>query len=229
MASVLCGVSILRDKRPPWFHAALSLLFGLFISSLAIFGGGVFHPADWPRRIPEQWDSFMIALGPSIALTTIVVVVVVVLFRERLKKHLSRHERRALRQRERQTSWQRIRWLHLFGSSALIVCLTASLVCLHAARVSSVDTEVVSDYSLAYHSNPGNPSLTTPQRRAAPPRPLLDITMAAAILSPLCVLGLLASGGWLAFTMNRWRGYIRVRPRHRRDLLARHRSPANAP
>ena len=228
MASVLCGLSILRDKRPSWFHAVLSILFGLFISSLAIFGGGVFHPSDWPRRIPEQWDSFMIALAPSAALTTVVAVIVVELFRERLKKHLSRHERRALRQRERRNSWQRVRWFHLLGSSALIVCLTASLVCLHAARVPSNDTKVVSDYSVAHHWGSGNPPLTTSQRGAAPPKPLLDITVAAAILSPFCVLGLLASGGWLAFTISRWRGYIRVRPRHRRDFLARNRSPANA-
>ena len=220
LASVLCGLSILRDKQPPWFHALLSTLLGIFSSLLAIFCGDVFHPAHWPGRIPARWDSFVIAMASSIPFSAIVAVIVVALFQERYKKHLSREERHVLRRQRRQGSWLRVRWFNLLASSALIVCLTGCLVYLQSAPVSSGDTAVVDDYSRALNWHPASPPATPPQTKAPRARPLFELSQAAAVGSPFCVLGLVASGGWLAFTVTYWRGYLKVRPRHHRHFSA---------
>ena len=223
-ASVLCSLHILRDRKPPWYHAFVSIAFGTLSASLVIFRGDVFRPGGWPDRLPGQWDPFVIALGAaSLLLTVVVVLIAVALFRERFKKHLSRRERLALRRLRRRLHWRRVRWFHLLGSSALIVGLTGCLLCLHYPRVPLADTSVVSDYLAAYEWGRGDPASTPPQRATDTPKPLLEITPAAGILSPPCVLGLVAAGAWLAFTITFWRGYVTVRPRHRRDLLVRYR------
>jgi hypothetical protein len=227
LASILCGLSILRLKKPPWFHAFLSIVLGVFSSLLAIFTSDVFHPSRWPSRIPEQWDSFVMALAASIPFSIVVALIVVALFQERFKKHLSREERRLLRRLRRGTFWLRARWFNLVASSALIACLTGFLVCLCARPVSFGDTNVVDDYSSARNWNPANPAALPSPTKAAPARPLVALDETAAFFSPFCILGLLASGGWLAFTLTYWRGYFRVRPRHRHHLPSRHHSPAS--
>ena len=218
LASVLCGLSILRDQKPPWFHAFLSILLGNCTSLLAIFCDDPFHPPNWPSRIPGHWDSFVIAQASSIPFSAVVAVMVVALFQARYKKHLSREERRVLRRQERQQFWLRVRWFNLFASSALIVCSTSCLVYVHSVPISSGDTAVVDDYSRAYNWNPANPPATPPQTRAARARPLFQPNGEAAVLSPLCVLGLVVSGGWLALTVTCWRGYWQVRPHHHRHF-----------
>ena len=227
LASILCGLSILRLKKPPWFHAFLSIVLGVFSSLLAIFTSDVFHPSRWPSRIPEQWDSFVMALAASIPFSIVVALIVVALFQERFKKHLSREERRLLRRLRRGRSWLRARWFNLLASSSLIACLTGFLVCLCATPAPIGNTDVVDDYSTASNWNPASPPASPTPTKAAPARPLLELGQSAAILSPLCVLGLLASGGWLAFTITYWRGYYKVRPRHRHHYSARYRSPAS--
>jgi hypothetical protein len=224
-ASVLCSLSILRNQKPPWYHALLSILLGIAGASLVLFGGDVLDPGRWPDRFAGQWGLVVTALAASLPLTALVVLIAVTLFRERFKKHVSWRERCASRRLRRQRCWRRRRWFHLFGSSTIMVGLTGCLLCLYLPRVPFADRDVVSDYHAAAQWNPGDPSTTPPPTGANSPRPLFDITPAAAILSPLCVLGLLAAGGWLAFTMTFWRGYLRVRPRHRRDLLVRPRLP----
>ncbi len=223
-ASVLCSLAILRDRKPPWYHALLSILLGIAGASLVVFRGDVLDPKRWPGRFPEHWGLLVTALAASLPLTALVVLIAVILFRERFRKHLSRRERCALRRLRRQQSWQRRRWFHVIGSSTIIVGLTGCLLCLYLPRVPFADRNVVSDYSAAARWSSGNPSTTPPPMGADTPKPLLDITPAAAILSPFCVLGLVAAGGWLAFTITFWRGYFRVRPRHRRDLLTPRRS-----
>ena len=218
LASILCGLSILRLQKPPWFHAFLCIAVGIFSSLLAIFSGDVFHPSRWPGRIPDQWGSFVMALAASIPFSIVVALVVVALSRERFKKHLSREERRLLRRLRRGRSWLRARWFNLLASSSLIACLTGFLVCLCATPAPIGNTDVVDDYSTTLNWNPASPPAPSPPTKATPARPLLELGQAAAILSPLCVLGLLASGGWLAFTITYWRGYYKVRPRHRHQI-----------
>ncbi len=222
-ASVLCSLHILRDKRPPWYHALLSVALGILGALLVMFRGEVFHPERWPDRFPGQWSWLSTALAGSLPLTTVVVVIAVTLFRERFKKHLSMRERRARWRLRRQRSWRRARWFHLLGSTTLIIGSTGCLLCLYAARVPSADS-AVADPATPYRWDPHNPTAVPPPSRPASPRPLFEITTAAVFLSPVCLLSLVAAGGWLAFTVSRWRGYIRVRPRHRRDLLGRHLS-----
>jgi hypothetical protein len=227
LASILSCLSILRLQKPPWSHALLCIVLGIFSSLLAVFGGDVFHPSSWPGRIPEQWDSLVMALVASIPLSIAVALVVVALFQARFKKHLSREERQLLRRLRRRTFWLRARWFNLLASSALIVCLTGFLMYLCAGPVPSGDKDVSDDPGAAHYWNPAKPPAPPPQPKAVPARPLIDLSPAAAALSPFCILGLLASGGWLAFTLAYWRGYYKVRPRHRRHFPASHRSPAN--
>jgi amino acid transporter len=224
VASVLCGLSILRRERPPWFHAFLSILLGIFSSLLAIFGSDVFSPAYWPGRIPEQWDSFLIVMAASIPFSVVVALIVVALFRERFKRLLSLAERRALRRQRRQRGWLRVRWFNLFASSVLMVCLTGCLVWAHSAPVAAGDTDAADDFPAAFHVAPRNPTASAPQTRAPHAKPLVELSAAAAVLSPFCVLGLAVSGGWLALTVTYWRGYFQVRPRHHRHFTGRHHS-----
>ena len=226
LASVLCCLSILRDKEPPWSCGVLSAMLGMFSSLWLIFGGDVFRPARWPSRIPGQWDSFVIALSPSIFFTIAVVLIAEALFREHYNEHLSREQKHLLRRQRRQRSWQRARWFNLFGSSMLIVGLTGSLVWSHSAGVSSDDTAVVSDYSAALNWNPHTLRAPESQGRAARATPAPDLAPVAIILWPFCVLGLMVSGGWFAYTVTYWRGYMRIKPRNPHDLLTRHHPPA---
>jgi len=226
LASVLCSLSILRDKGPPWSHAILSAMLGTFCSLSVIFRGDVFRPAHWPGRIPEQWFSFVSVLAPSISFMTVVVLITVALFRERYNKHLSREQRHLLRRQRRQRSWQRVRWFSLFGSSMLIVGLTSSLLWSHSAMVSSGDTAVVSDYAAAASWNPQTSRAPESRGTARAATSGSGLAEAAAMLWPLCLAGLLASGGWLAYTVTYWRGYVRIKPRNPHDLLNRHHPPA---
>jgi hypothetical protein len=229
LASVLCCLSILRDQKPPWSHAILSAPLGIFCSLWFLFGGDVLRPSHWPGRIPEQWDSFAIALVPSFSLTTVVVLIAVALSRERLKKHLSREQRRSLSRQRHQRAWQRARWFHLFASGSLMVGLTSALVWSHSARAHLEDTEVVSDYQAAQHWDPHSPPKPERQVGAGRKTPAFNLAPVTAALWPVCILGLVASGGWFAYTVAYWRGYMKVRPRHRRDLLAWHHPPAAGP
>lgn len=224
MASVLCSLQILRDKRPSWSAGILSLLFGILSVWLLMFRSDVLHPGRWPNRFPGHWGQLAAALVASLFLTAVVILIAVTLFQERFRKHFSVSERRALRRLRRQRSWRRVRWFHLLGSSALIVGLTGGLLCLCAARAPSTDHNAVANFAAASHWDTRNPTATPLQSRPETPKPLLEITTAAAFLSPVCLLGLVAAGGWLAFTISFWRGYLRVRPRHRSDLLVRPRS-----
>jgi hypothetical protein len=225
LASVLCSLSILRHQKPPWSHALLSILLGVCSSLVAVFGGEAFSPSRWPARIPEQWDSFVMALAASIPLSIVVAIIVVALFQDRFKKHLTVKERNELRRLRQATYWLRVRWFNLIASSAITACLTTFLVCLNAGPVSSGDTAVSDDYSGALNWNPAPPAASPSKTALA--KPLIALSQAAAIFSPFCVLGLFASGGWLAFTLAYWRGYLKVRPRHRRHFPSRHHSLVN--
>jgi hypothetical protein len=218
VASILCGLSILRHQKPPWFDAFLAILLGVFSSLLAIFNGDVLHPSRWPGRIPGQWDSVVMGLAASIPCSIVVATIAVALFQERFKKHLSLEERRELRRRRHDTSWLRIRWFNLIASSALIACFTSLLISLYAGPVRYYDTDATDDYSGAANWSPGSPAPSPSSTKGTRVRPLLEFTEAAAVFSPFCVLGILASGGWLAFTLAYWRGHWQVRPRHRRHF-----------
>jgi hypothetical protein len=226
LASVLCGLSILRDEKPPWSHAALSVLLGIFCSLWSIFQGDVFNPALWPAQIPGCWDSFAIALMPTIAFTTLAVLIAVALFRERYKKQLSGEQRREPSRQRRHRSWQRMRWFHLFASSMLTACLTTGLVWSHSTLVPSPDSLVASDFQAAYNWNPRTSPAPESQARAARTTSTSDFGTAGGLAWPCLVLALVASGGWFAYTVAYWRGYMRVKPRHLRDLLATHSPPA---
>ena len=110
-----------------------------------------------------------------------------------------------------------------------MACLTSCLVCSHSAWLSSADTAVVSDYPTAYDSKPQTPPAPEPQRKAAPAMSFFNLPLVEAIAWPLWTLGLVASGGWFAHTVAYWRGYIKVQPRHRRNLLAWRHPPAAEP
>ena len=126
-ASVLCSLSILRDRKPPWYHALVSMLLGIAGASLVVFRGDVLEPRRWPGRFSGHWGLLVTALVASLPLTALVVLIAVSLFRERFKKHLSRHERRTRRRLRHQQSWRRRRWFHLIGSGTIIVGLTGCL------------------------------------------------------------------------------------------------------
>jgi hypothetical protein len=226
LASALCSWSILRNRKPSWFHAFLSLLCGNLGSLTLIFGGDVLHPVRWPGRYPGQWDSVAILLAPSVPLTAVVVLVATALFQERFKRHLSRHERNILHRRRRERHWQRARWFHLQASSMLIIASVTSLIWLYSTPVTSRNTSMSTHYPGAFAGGPGPVPGSPGAAGSAPAKPLLEVSDAAALLSPFCVLGLAVSGVWLAFTVGHWRGDLRVRPRHRRDLLASARCPA---
>jgi hypothetical protein len=226
LASVLCSLSILRDEKPPWSHAILSATLGMFCSLWFLFGADVFHPARWPGRIPGRWNSFVMALGPTFSFTIVVVLIAVALFRERLKKHLSMEQRRALSRQRHQRAWQRVRWFHLLASSTLMVGLTSALVWSHSARAHFEDTAVVSDYQAAQNWNPQSPPKPERQVGAGRRTPAFNLAPVTVLYWPVCILGLVASGGWFAYTVAYWRGYMRVKPRHRRDLLVWHHPPA---
>jgi len=129
VAGGLCRLSVLRDREPPWSHAILAASLGMFSSLWGMFGDDVFRPALWPGRIPQEWDSFPIALPPSIALTAVVVMLVVAVFRDRFKKHLSSEKRRIVRHHRHQRSWRRARWFHLVTSSILLSFFATCLMC----------------------------------------------------------------------------------------------------
>jgi hypothetical protein len=227
LGSVLCSQSILHDKRPPWSHAYLSALFGLLCALWVIFGSDLIRPAHWQASIPELWTAFVMALGPAIGLTTCGMLVVVSLFRDRFKKHVSWAARCSLHRHSRHRRWQRVRWFHLSASSILVVALTGLQVWAHSNVVPTRDNAVVSDFYTASHIRDADKSPTRGlQRPAASRRARFELTPMAAALWPVCLLGLVASGGWFAYTVSYWRGYFRVAPRHRHELLARHRPPA---
>jgi hypothetical protein len=225
LGSVLCSRSILNDKRPPWSVAYLSILFGLLCALWVIFGGDLIRPAHWRDSIPDVWTAFVMALGPVIGFTTFGMLVVVSLFRERFKKHVSWRQRCSLHHQTRHRRWQRVRWFHLFASSTLVVALTGLLMWFHSVVVPAWDAAAVS----ASYKDSSSAAAMLPtrdlQRAATPRRPAFDLAVEGTPGS-VCLLGLVASGGWLAYTLTYWRGYLRVMPRHRRELLVRHHAPA---
>jgi len=228
LASVLCCLSILSDKKPPWFYAALSAPLGISCALWILFGGDVLHPTRWPGRIPGRSDLLVTALASSFCLTTAVVLTAVAVFRERYKKHLTREQRRLLSHQRHERSRQRLRWFKLCASSMLMACLTCYLVCSHSAWLSSGDTAVVTDYPAAYSTKP-QPSRVESPRKAFRATSPFSVLLAEAIVWPLCTLGLIASGAWFAYTVAYWHGHMKVKPRHRRDLLVWRHPPAAEP
>jgi hypothetical protein len=224
VASVLCCLSVLRNEKPPWSHAVVSTLAGLFSSLWMIFRGDVFDPSNWSYRIPGLWNSFLIVMVPSVPLTVAVVLVAVVLFQERYRSHLTISERRVLRRQRREKLWRRSRWFRLLASCALMACFSAGFVLSLSGPESPAETDVVDKESFVYFHNNGHPPSPPRQGNAARHKPLLNLNAAAPILWPVCGLGLLASAAWFAYTVAYWHGYIRVKPRRRRDLLPPYRS-----
>ena len=111
----------------------------------------------------------------------------------------------------------------------LMAGLTSCLVCSHSAWLSSEDRAVGSDYRTAYDSKPQTPPAPESQRQAAPAMSFFNLPLVEAIVWPLCTLGLIASGAWFAYTVAYWHGHMKVKPRHRRDLLVWRHPPAAEP
>ena len=227
LTGILCYGSMQRDQKPPWSHAIASALAGMFSALWVIFRGEVLSPARWPETIPGQWNSFVMALAPTISLTTVTALVAVALYQDRFKRQLSRQQRRALSRQRHQRSWHRARWFHLFASSLLMVCLTCGLMLWYSGGPASDDSAVVPNYDAARNWNPRTSEAPSSQRPAARGRPSFDASLVGGFLWPICLAGLVTSGGWFAYTLSYWRGYARVKPRHMRDLLARHGSSAS--
>jgi len=224
LASILCSLSILRHRKPPWLYALLSIALGIFSSLLVMFRGDALHPSRWHSKFYEQWDPLLMALTASIPCSIFVTIIVVTLFRERFKKHLSLEERRKLRRRLHEMSWLRMRWFNLIASSGLIACFTSLLISLYSSPVRFYDPAAKDGFSSANNRSPGSAAPTPSTAKETPAKPLLDLSEEAAFFSPFCLLGMLVSGGWLGFTLAYWRGYWKVRPRHRRHFPSRHHS-----
>lgn len=222
LASALCCRSILQDEEPCWSHAVISALAGICGSLWLSFRGDLLRPSRWPNAFPDHWSAYMIALTTSVPLTVLVVLVAVVLFQQRFKKHVSR--RLWIRQ-HRRNARQRRRRLHLLASSALIIIFTVLLVYAPAGPLFSEAAFVAPNYTADPQRRFEDAPASAPAETGR--RPLLDFVPNALVPWPVCAVGIALSGGWLAVTITYWRGYLRVRPRHRRDLLVRRRLPAN--
>jgi hypothetical protein len=223
LASVLSCLSILRDRKPPWSLALLSLVLGMIGSLWFIFGRDILYPANWPGSIPEHWVLFVVGVVLATGITSVAVLVAVALFRLRFKKHLSWDKRRFLHHERRRTSWRRLRWFHLSMSSMLMIILTGCLMWSYATWISIEDHP---DDSTAEAWSRRASAAPESRPRPAHEKPEFNLTSVVVSLWPFCALGLAGSGAWLAYTVAYWPGYMKVAPRHRRDLLIRHHPTA---
>ena len=101
---------------------------------------------------------------------------------------------------------------------------TVIILSFYGSRASEGNTDVADGYSAAHYGNNGQIQVPYRQGNAAPRKPLVNLSPLAPLLLPFGMVGLLGSGLWLAYTVAYWHGYIRVKPRRRRDLLPPYRS-----
>lgn len=111
------------------------------------------------------------------------------------------------RRLRRRKSQHRTRWLCLLASGTLIVGFSTCLVLCFSGQ-SDAETLVVDDFMAASHWNPSDPSRSLTQGKAAQGKafPKRWAKNDAVYFWPLCLVGLLTSGGWFAYTVAYWRG-----------------------
>jgi hypothetical protein len=199
VVSCLCSLSILRNEKPHWSYAPFSIVVGLFGSLALIFRGEVLHPAGWPDKIPGQWNFFVVALVEFLFFSLVIVLIAVDLFQQRYRKHLSVSERKSAWRQRRSGAQRRNRWLFLLVSGTLIVGFSTCLVLVFSADSSAdIDKLVVADYPTKTPAQ-GKPTHGRFDNMRFPEN-------GAVLLWPFCLVGLLASGGWFAYTITYWRG-----------------------
>jgi hypothetical protein len=196
VVSCLCSLSILRNEKPSWSYAPFSIVVGLFGSLWLIFRGEVLYPAGWPDKIPGQWNFFVVALAESLFFNLVFVLIAVVLFQQRYRTHLTVSERELARRQRRSGAQRRNRWFFLLVSGTLIVGFSTCLVlCFSAESSATGEVLALKDYPT-----------TTPTQGKTTTFEMRWPKNEAAYLWPAFLVGLLASGGWFAYTIAYWRG-----------------------
>jgi hypothetical protein len=76
LASLLCRLSLRRDRRPSWFVIPLAVAIGVVLTWLVTFQQDLFHPSRWSSKV-EGSDMLAFAGVPAAVLAVVVALPIV--------------------------------------------------------------------------------------------------------------------------------------------------------